>query len=144
MCVYYIVRNNNLSMAEATWNPTYGKRGCPSAAVFIIWGTHFFEALTNAQTFIDWPLLWRHNGSDDFSDHQPHDCLLNRSFRRRSKKTSKIRVTGLCDPTLWSYFFNVNNGWHVIHCAIRWLCFAGFCHDHVIYYQSEKATKIWW
>ena len=27
---------------------------------------------------------------------QPHDCLLNRLFRRRSKKTSKLRVTGLC------------------------------------------------
>ena len=25
-----------------------------------------------------------------------HDCLLNRPFRRRSKKTSKLRVTGLC------------------------------------------------
>ena len=30
------------------------------------------------------------------SNHQPHDCLLNRLFRRRSKKTSKLRVTGLC------------------------------------------------
>ena len=25
-----------------------------------------------------------------------HGCLLNRSFRRRSKKTSKLRATGLC------------------------------------------------
>ena len=24
------------------------------------------------------------------------DCLFNRLFRRRSKKTSKLRVTGLC------------------------------------------------
>ena len=30
-------------------------------------------------------------------NHQPHDCLLNRSFRRRSKKTSTLRVTGLCE-----------------------------------------------
>ena len=41
-------------------------------------------------------LLWRHNGRDVWN-HQPHDCLLNRSFRRRSKKTLKLRVTGLCD-----------------------------------------------
>ena len=27
--------------------------------------------------------------------HQPHDCLLNRLFRHRSKKTSKLGVTGL-------------------------------------------------
>ena len=39
---------------------------------------------------------WRHNGHDGISNHQPHDCLLNRLFRRRSKKTSKLRVTGLC------------------------------------------------
>ena len=26
--------------------------------------------------------------------YQPNDCLLNRLFRRRSKKTSKFRVTG--------------------------------------------------
>ena len=40
-------------------------------------------------------LRWRHNGHDSVSNHQPHDCLLTRLFRRRSKKTSKLRVTGL-------------------------------------------------
>ena len=39
---------------------------------------------------------WRHNGRDGVSNHQPHNCLLNRLFRRRSKKTSKLCVTGLC------------------------------------------------
>ena len=42
------------------------------------------------------PLLWRHNGHDCVSNHQPGDCLLSRLFRRRSKQTSKLRVTGLC------------------------------------------------
>ena len=42
------------------------------------------------------PLRWRHNDHDGVSNHQPHGCLLNRLFRRRSKKTSKLRVTGLC------------------------------------------------
>ena len=41
-------------------------------------------------------LGWRHNELDGVSDHQPHDCLLNCLFRRRSKKTSKLRITGLC------------------------------------------------
>ena len=41
------------------------------------------------------PLLW-HNGCGSVSNHQRHDYLLNRLFRRRSKKTSKLRVTGLC------------------------------------------------
>ena len=35
-------------------------------------------------------LQWRHN-------EQRLDCLLNRLFRRRSKKTSKLCVTGLCE-----------------------------------------------
>ena len=42
-------------------------------------------------------LQWRHNGRDGVSNHQPHDCLLNRLFGHRSQKTSKLRVTGLCD-----------------------------------------------
>ena len=41
-------------------------------------------------------LHWRHNDHGGVSNHQPHDCLLNRLFRRRSKKTSKLCVTGLC------------------------------------------------
>ena len=41
-------------------------------------------------------LRWRHNGPDSVSNHQPYDCLLNRLFRRWSKKSSKILVTGLC------------------------------------------------
>ena len=40
-------------------------------------------------------LQWRHNERDGVSNHQPRDCLLKRLFRRRSKKTSKLRVTGL-------------------------------------------------
>ena len=41
-------------------------------------------------------LHWRHNGPDGVSNHQPHDCSLSRLFRQRSKKASKLRVTGLC------------------------------------------------
>ena len=41
-------------------------------------------------------LLWRHNERDSVSNHQRLYCLLKRLFRRRSKITSKLRVTGLC------------------------------------------------
>ena len=41
-------------------------------------------------------LQWCHSGRDGVSNYQHHHCLLNRLFRRRSKKTSKLRVTGLC------------------------------------------------
>ena len=46
--------------------------------------------------FPNCPLQWRHSERDGVSNHQPPDCLLNRLFRRRSKKTSKLRVTSLC------------------------------------------------
>ena len=42
------------------------------------------------------PLQWRHIDHDGVWNHQPHGCLLNCLFRRRSKKTPKLRVTGLC------------------------------------------------
>ena len=44
-------------------------------------------------------LRWRHNQRDGVSNHQPPHCLLNRLLylRLRSKKTSKLRVTGLCE-----------------------------------------------
>ena len=42
-------------------------------------------------------LQWRHNGRNGVSNHQPHECLLSRLFRRISKKTSKLCVTGLCE-----------------------------------------------
>ena len=42
-------------------------------------------------------LHWRQNGRDGVSNHQPHDCLLNHLFRRKSKKTSNLRVTGICE-----------------------------------------------
>ena len=41
-------------------------------------------------------LRWRHNEWDGVSNHQPYDCLFKCLSGRRSKKTSKLRVTGLC------------------------------------------------
>ena len=41
------------------------------------------------------PLQWRHNERDGVSNYQLHDCLHKRLFRRRWKKSSELRVTGL-------------------------------------------------
>ena len=46
---------------------------------------------------IAWTLQWRHNGRDVVLYHRRLECLLNRLFGRRSKKTSKFHVTGLCE-----------------------------------------------
>ena len=62
-------------------------------------GCHFLDVL--------WFILVFFKGSNSqyfsidsvygVSNHTPHDWLLNRLFRRRSKKTSKLSVTGLCE-----------------------------------------------
>ena len=46
---------------------------------------------------VSYLLQWRHNGLDRVSNHQSHHCLLSRLFGRRTKKTSKLRATGLCE-----------------------------------------------
>ena len=77
---------------------------------------------------------WRHNGRDSIANHQPHDCLFTCLFRRRSQKTSKLRVTGLCagnspgtgeyPAQMASYAENVSIWWrhHVFACpgGIYW------------------------
>ena len=42
-------------------------------------------------------LQWRHNDRDGVSNHRRLYSLLNRLFRRTSKKTSRLRTTGLCE-----------------------------------------------
>ena len=90
-------------------------------------------------------LQWHHNERDDVSNHQPHDCLPNRLFRYRSKNTSKLRVTGLCEGNSpgtgefpaqkASNAENVSIWWrhHGAHCSCV-LCFVG---------NIEKMMHIW-
>ena len=65
-----------------------------------VWKRHKKSGTSRSSLQFQWhkpkALQWRHNGHDSVSNHQPHDCLLNRLFWRRPKKTSKLRVTGLC------------------------------------------------
>ena len=55
-----------------------------------VWNLLFYYA-----TIFPFALQWRRNKHDSVSNHQRLDCLLNRLFRRRSKKTSKLRATSL-------------------------------------------------
>ena len=61
-----------------------------------IWILIWVQSIGKIDGYNATTLQWRHNEHESVSNHQPHDCLLNRLFRRRSKKTSKLRVTGLC------------------------------------------------
>ena len=66
-----------------------------------MYATHFAHRLSFVRVLVvcfgSFSLQWRHNGCNGVSNHQPHICLLNRLFRRRSKKISKLRVTGHCE-----------------------------------------------
>ena len=44
-----------------------------------------------------WSIQWRPFERGGVSNHQCLDCFLKRFFRRRSKKTSKLLVTGFCE-----------------------------------------------
>ena len=59
------------------------------------------NAICRHETWSALTLQWRHNGRDSVSNHQSHNCLLNRLFRRRSKKTSNLRVTGEFTGDRW-------------------------------------------
>ena len=69
-----------------------------------LWMSQYIPRIMHTVRTILWMillpfLLWRHNGRDGVSNHQHHECLLNRSSRHSSKKTSKLRVTGVCAET---------------------------------------------
>ena len=78
-------------------------------------------------------LHWRHNGRDSVSNHQPHDCLLNCLFRRRSKKNTKaprhwplcgeFTGTGEFPAQMASNAENVSICWrHHEHCRHKQPC----------------------
>ena len=76
------------------------------------------------------PLQWHHNERNGISNHQPHDFLLNCLLRHRSKKTSKLCVTGLCEvnwPVTGEFLLqrasnveNVSNWWHHHAASYGW------------------------
>ena len=72
---------------------------CWASTLSLTWVNHpfYIEYPSISSVGIGSSLQWRHNGHDGVSNHQPHNCLLNCIFGRKSKKTSKLRVTGLCD-----------------------------------------------
>ena len=63
--------------------------------ITFIWSTLSLRK-RNIVTRVMYSLQWRHNGRHSVSNLHPHGRLLNHLFRHRSKKTSKLRVTGLC------------------------------------------------
>ena len=84
-------------------------------------------------------LQWRHNERDGVSSNRRLDCLLSRLCRCKSKETSKLRVTGLCEGNspvtgefpaqMASNAENVSIWWrrHHVHCLLVINYFHGKC-----------------
>ena len=122
-----------------------------------------FDPLTNSLQNLLWKpvikihyyiilllLLWRHNGCEGVSNHRRLDCVLDRLFRCRSKKTSKLRVAGLCEgdspvtgefpaqrasdaeniPIWWRHHDGIESYW-----AVKW--------SDVWYIQVSTNTQTW-
>ena len=87
----------------------------------------------------NFPLQWRHNGRDDVLNYEPHDCELNRLFRRRSKETLKLRITDICagnSPATGEFpaqrannTENVSISWH--HHALSCLILNAIASEHI-------------
>ena len=85
---FYIPPDNEMSLvAELTLKP---------------WrGVSYITNITVADREI-MTLWWRHNERIGISNHQHLHCLLKCSFTHRSKKTSQLCITGLCEGnSLW-------------------------------------------
>ena len=93
------------------------------------------------------PLQWHHDECDGVLNHRRLDCFPNHLFRRRSKKTSKLRVTGfvrgihrspVISPHKWK---ERGKCFHDVvmytECILRSMV-------HVIYGHSSQYGGCWW
>ena len=97
---------NNHEIGVVIYNFGPGKMGRLGSwkvqlPIIIIHSKHFLQNQLHPSIFpcvyLKIALQWCHTGCEGVSNHQHHHCLLNRLFKRRSKKTSKLCVTGLCE-----------------------------------------------
>ena len=88
-------------------------------------------------------LQWCHNEHDGISNHQPHHCLLNSLFRHRSQKTSKLRVTGLCEgnsPVTGE--FPTQMASNVENVSIWWRHHDGCSYKHHVVMSHECLDRV--
>ena len=97
------------------------ERGCYILMSQIIWTIlqRPAKSVTNiifssVETYIPrnsiYTLQWRHNGHDGVSNHQPHDCFLNRLFRRIKENIKAPRHWPLCGEFIGDRWFPRTNG----------------------------------
>ena len=71
---------------------------------------------------------WRHDGLDNVSNHQPHDCFLKRLFRRRSKINIKApRHWPLCGEFTGTGDFPAHSASYAENVSIWWGHHVNLC-----------------
>ena len=88
--IFVDVRLNKRLSGDAGSLRRYGANHDVILMRSILFVKKFFWSISNTSH-------WHRNGRDGVSNHQPHHCLFISLFRRRSKKISKFRDTGLCE-----------------------------------------------
>ena len=64
---------------------------------FNFWSFHpYFLQLPGIWVVMYFSLMWRHNGCNGVSNHQPYDCLRNRPFRQIKENIKAPRHWPLC------------------------------------------------
>ena len=102
-----------------------------------------------------WSFQWHHNGCYGISNHWRLDCLLDRLFRRRSMKTSNLRVTGLCEgnslvtgefPSLRAsnaegkcFYLMVSSWYNMMSYIFSIIIWAGKCYKYICKLLNSKA-----
>ena len=93
-----------------------------------------------------WTLLWRHNGHDSVSNHQPHDCLLNRLIQTQIKEN--IKALGhwpLCGEFTGDRWIRRSNGqlrgkwFHLMTSSWNQI----FLSSPVIITQHDLSPSVW-
>ena len=89
----YVFSNWEVLQIAKFMGPTWGPPASCRPQVGPMWAPW---TLLSGRVCVSVTLRWRQNGRDSVSNHQPGHCLLSLLYGGRSKKTSKLRFTGLC------------------------------------------------
>ena len=103
---------NMITTTEVLKSHSNKKRACSCERLRIVWcgwvkdasdyiswniWIHVSAMVRRYNKMEQWSLQWHHNECDGVWSHRCLDCFPNRLFWRRSKKTSKLHVTGFCE-----------------------------------------------
>ena len=103
-----------VSVSSADFHISYSNVMCKISS----WLEQSFGTFIDDNLSKNITLQWRHNELDGISNYQHLNSLLNRLFRRRSQKTSKLHVTG----PLWGEI-NGDRWIPCTNCQLRRKCF---------------------